>query len=52
VGEDHNQKIRYVAEPHQGRGNDASASVTFLPSGRFLESKRGFFFKASSLWRL
>lgn len=26
------QKIRYVDNPYQGRGNDASASVTFLPS--------------------
>ena len=24
----------------------------FLPSDRFLESKRSFFFKASYLWRL
>ena len=25
------KKIRYVADPYQGRGNDASASVTYLP---------------------
>jgi hypothetical protein len=25
-------KIRYVADPYQGKGNDASVSVTFLPT--------------------
>jgi len=32
LGYSYGQKIRYVDEPYQGRGNDASASVTFLPS--------------------
>jgi hypothetical protein len=26
------QKIRYLADPYQGRGNDASLGVTYLPS--------------------
>jgi len=28
----HGNKIRYVSDPYQGRGNNASASVTYLPS--------------------
>jgi hypothetical protein len=28
----YNQKIRYVAVPYQGRGSDATFSVTYLPS--------------------
>jgi len=32
LGYSYGQKIRYVDKPYQGRGNDASASVTFLPS--------------------
>ena len=26
------QKIRYIEDPYQGRGSDASAIVTYLPS--------------------
>ncbi|MGB8953247.1 MAG: hypothetical protein WCC06_11360 [Candidatus Aminicenantales bacterium] len=28
-------KIRYIAAPHQGRGNDASLSMIYLPSDNF-----------------
>ena len=32
MGYAYGQKIRYVDDPYQGRGNDASVSVTFLPT--------------------
>jgi len=32
LGYSYGEKIRYVAAPYQGRGSDAQASVTFLPS--------------------
>jgi hypothetical protein len=32
LGYAYGEKIRYVADPYQGRGNDAQASVTFLPT--------------------
>jgi len=28
----HGNKIRYISDPYQGKGNNASASVTYLPS--------------------